>query len=70
MHVILLLTKWQSPLVYHDNMPVFLNNAGNHMVYMRKVMILMQYTEGTLEQPKSTIFVEKTNYFWHVIGSG
>lgn len=65
--VILSAVKWQSALVYTDDIAVFLKSLEKHMVHVSNVLKLISDADVTLKLKKCRFFAKNIDYLEHVI---
>lgn len=70
MNAIFFSVKWQSVLVYLDDIVVFSKNANSHMVLLEQALALLRDAGVLLKLKKCPFFVEKINYLRKVIRPG
>lgn len=62
--------KWQYALVYLDDIIVFSQSAGKHLLYLDKVSTLLGEAGVTLKASKCHLFSNAVEYLGHVMRSG
>lgn len=68
--VILLSVKWQSVLVYLDDIVVFSKNDNKHMAHYPQVLTMLRIARVTLKLRKCRFFAERMNYLGQTIRPG
>lgn len=67
MEVIFSSAKWQSALMYLDDIVVFSKNAHNHMAHLRQALTLYRKAGVTLKLNTCSFFDEKIKYIRQII---
>ena len=70
MDVILASVKWQTAIVYLDDVIVFSTDIGQHVHQVDRVLRLMSEAGMTLKLKKCFFFCDKIDYLGHVISPG
>lgn len=67
MEVIMSLVKWQSALVYLDDIVVFSRSLRNQINHVKQVLSILKDAGVTLKLMKCNFFTETIDYLGHVI---
>lgn len=70
MDVILSLIKWQSPLIYLDDIFVISKTVTERLTQLKRVLTLLRDAGVTLKLKKSSFLAETISYLGHVSRSG
>lgn len=70
MALILLLVKYQSALVYMDDVVVILKSAQEHLTSLRRALWILQNVGVTLKSKTFSFFAEAIDYPYNFIRPG
>jgi len=62
--------KWKSCLVYHEDIIVFSQSAGEHVEHLREVFSALRGAGVSLKAKKCHLFQEEVDYLGHIVGRG
>jgi len=62
--------KWNSCLVYLENIIVFSQSAGEHVEHLREVFAAFRGAGVSLKAKKCHLFQEEVDYLGHIVGRG
>jgi len=62
--------KWKCCLVYHEDIIVFSQSAGEHVEHLREVFAAFRGAGVSLKAKKCHLFQEEVDYLGHIIGRG
>ena len=68
--IILSRVKWETALVYLDDVIVYSRTVTEHMAHVREVLWLLHTAGVSLKLAKCAFFDTSLTYLWHVIRRG